>query len=549
MKIVLYDCGGHVQIWLKGLISYLEGKGNDVRWWDQHWSFSCKDPNKWESGFWDGHLRGADLAFCWGKAHPVYKEFLKGCDRHNVHCHSLEVAWFPQSKFYFTDPNGINASASIMEDDLMWVGKTQFEKLERLRETYLQGREWKGGDCILVPLQVDSDTNVVLHSKFTNQSFIEHVEKRFEGKRILFKKHPKNPDNHKLRTNCEWVDGNFLDLAQNAGLVYGMNSTCLLEAALMKVPCIASEACYLSAHNGQVERLLAALADKQIPVGETELDYWFAPILGESRIGSVPVKRDGGGVAVVVSSYNQLKTLPMFLESMYFQTLPPRLVVIADDGSTDGTEKWVQENADKYPFELLFTTRENKGYRLASLNNMGAWEAIRSEASFARILFTNADVVHHPRSIECHEVGSGVVGGIVDGIGKGAVGAVSIDSVRDFRRIERIQKNSPSERSNRQYIKSSSRQNCMGLWGGNLSVPKEDFVKAGGFDPDLKGWGGEEVELVYRMRIPVSYGLESVAIHLDHEVQPYSYEQKGTKYMQKKLENAWKPTLDSFDAS
>ncbi|MBY6190738.1 glycosyltransferase [Microbulbifer agarilyticus] len=50
------------------------------------------------------------------------------------------------------------------------------------------------------------------------------------------------------------------------------------------------------------------------------------------------------------------------LDSVVAQTAPPKLWVIVDDGSTDGSSEILAEYANKYPF-IRILTRENRGYR------------------------------------------------------------------------------------------------------------------------------------------------------------------------------------------
>lgn len=541
LNIIIYDCGGHVKHWLMGLIEYLKTKGHKVRWWD-HWK---------SDQFLKKQLKNTDLVFMWGAAHWVYKPLVAECDKRGIPWHALEVAWFPQKHYYFTDPCGINGSASIMHDDLSWVGDAEFEKLAKLREEYLEGYKWKDGDYILVPLQVESDTNIIEHCQFDKlQQFIDHVETRFEGHRICFKKHPKETKvNDKLKTKHEWVDGSFLDLAQNAKLVYGMNSTCLLEAALMGVPVVATEACYLRAHESQTERLLAALASKQIPVKETNLDYWFERLLEEtpqrvqkskqSKQSKQPKqpKQSKQTLTIIVSCFNQAHSLPLFLESMFFQSTPPQQVIVADDGSSDGVCQWIEQNAERYPFPLSYVTRRHNGYGLASIQNLAAIHATSS-----RILFTNADVLHCPDSIAEHIQATGVAGGVVKGIAGPKSGKITQEMLTDFQRIEKLSQQAPSGRNNAEYIQCTDpNENPLGVWGGNFSVPKEAFEAVHGFDEEFQGWGGEDAEIARRLveqGYKAQWVTNSVAYHLDHPVRQYANDQTGSRYFMEKSNRA-----------
>jgi hypothetical protein len=191
--------------------------------------------------------------------------------------------WFEESDHFVIDPKGIGTSSSIMDDDLSWVTENHLENLEKFRESHLQGKKWSQ-KCkyILVPLQLEEDTDIQSYSPYkTMQEFINHVEHKFSGRKIIFKQHPKCTK--VFKTNRDIVrDGDFLEMAQDAEVVYGINSKNLLESALMKVPTIAVGRSLLSVHQNR-DRLLAALVDRQIPVLSNKLGYWVKPILKNLR--------------------------------------------------------------------------------------------------------------------------------------------------------------------------------------------------------------------------------------------------------------------------
>lgn len=768
MKIVLADSNGTHFKWLQNLRIYLIQRGfsvNMVAGWDK--------PVKW----WEKKLEGASLVFVWNGAHPVFQPVVKACKKAGIPLKILEVAWFPQKKYYFLDPTGINCRSSIMSDDLKWVGDRQFERLEKLKISHLKGKVWKGGGKVLAPLQLESDMNWVLDGGVGSmQDFIDHVQDRFGKENVIFKRHPKDKRDYMVH-NIE-KGGDLLDMISEASLVYGVNSTSLLEAALMGAPVKSVGGGYLRGHEGDVTRLLAALADKQVPVEAKNVDYWFADVLSEvmegevghseapwgplsnSAIVIVPCRNcerfvaecldsvrtqtwkdvgvivvddcsdddtakvareslkgidhlvirnsyrrwalrnidtaisgycenedsviflldgddylidemavekmmsrhekfdvvwsdyrtdvkgwrhngrmiDSGsplreqpwhispfrsfkkflfdeidrkefldldgqyfkvtwdqaimfpivemsppdkwcfvderlyyyrmhdandhavGVAeqkraeevirkrgparrharyqtemsVVVSCYNQLHVLPMFLESMSLQYVLPKRVIVADDGSSDGVCEWVDEHAGDYSFELYYVSREHKGYRLASLDN-----AAGGFATGKRVLFTNADVLHCQESIGSHMEKLGVGGGVVKGVAMSKASIVDIGMVRDFNKVIRLQEEAPSGRHNLEYIsKTDPKKNPIGVWGGNFSVPLDKFKEVGGFDEGFKGWGGEDNELVERLAsigCEVSWVMDSVGYHLDHEKKGYVFDQNGSKYYAKRM--------------
>jgi capsule polysaccharide modification protein KpsS len=221
------------------------------------------------------------------------------CETHNIPHTFMESGFFPQRGYYTLDRKGVNAKSALMDDDLSWVGEPQFAKLQALRERYLGTRRYTGGGdsnggYILAPLQIEHDTSIVLHSPYkTMQAFIDHAQELFPQRRIVFKTHPKDKnDNYKIKPGNELVrKGSFLDLAAKADLVYGINSTTLLESALLGAPVTAVGNGFLKQHAHRVEKLLAALADMHVPIEEKDISYWlekYTNLAGVTRAWEKP---------------------------------------------------------------------------------------------------------------------------------------------------------------------------------------------------------------------------------------------------------------------
>ena len=73
--------------------------------------------------------------------------------------------------------------------------------------------------------------------------------------------------------------------------------------------------------------------------------------------------------SIVTSAYNQLDQLKRMREHLDKQTFTDFEWIIADDGSSDGTDKWAKKNADKHVWQ------EDKGYRLTKILNKACFEA------------------------------------------------------------------------------------------------------------------------------------------------------------------------------
>jgi glycosyltransferase involved in cell wall biosynthesis len=107
-------------------------------------------------------------------------------------------------------------------------------------------------------------------------------------------------------------------------------------------------------------------------------------------------------LTVVVPAHNERHAIGRCLESVLRQGLPASEVIVADDGSTDGTP---DEVAAKFPGVRLL--------RLPHRGSAAARIAAIAEARCARIAFLDADCVPDPGWVEAARSGEGIVMGRV----------------------------------------------------------------------------------------------------------------------------------------
>jgi capsule polysaccharide modification protein KpsS len=272
MVLLITNYGCHLGNWLRNFQKFLEASGSEV----------VNVVGKKVASHYDELIRRDDCrhVFMWNgeeSNHAVIKRLCSDC---GVPYSILEVGFFPQKQFYIIDKKGINANSSIMEKRLQ-VSEEDLASYEAFREMYLAGRTWRRTNkYILAPLQLGKDTNIKLHSPFKSmQHFIGHVEAEFPGKKIIFKRHPLDKGVYKVAGGNEFiVGGNILDIAQDAEMVYGINSTSLLETAMLGVPTTAVGNGFLKAHGDDIRTLLAYLCKMQVPVSATDLTRWLAPL-------------------------------------------------------------------------------------------------------------------------------------------------------------------------------------------------------------------------------------------------------------------------------
>lgn len=269
-NILIYDRvpGEHVSRWMSGLIFYLTQKDYKIYYASgQYVDFTIK----------------YEYMFIWNGSLPSHKPIIKKAKELHTKVIFVECGFFPQTQYYILDSCGINGDSSLINDDLSWVTQNISNNLSVFAKKYFNNKKWKSpGKYILCPLQLEGDTNIKEHSPFKKmQSFIDHVENKFDNHQILFKTHPVLPYiNYRIDSrNNIMRTGDFNEAACNATMVYGINSTCLLQSEMMGVPTTAIGKGFLNAKNKNRQKMLAALVNRQIPIHEIELDYWVLPFL------------------------------------------------------------------------------------------------------------------------------------------------------------------------------------------------------------------------------------------------------------------------------
>jgi peptidoglycan/xylan/chitin deacetylase (PgdA/CDA1 family)/GT2 family glycosyltransferase len=186
-------------------------------------------------------------------------------------------------------------------------------------------------------------------------------------------------------------------------------------------------------------------------------------------------------LSVVVATHNRRELLVRCIESLRGQDADPGSfeLIVADDGSSDGTGEAVAGLAT--PFELR-CLRLEKGGQARAQN--AAVEAARTPVA----LFLDDDVIASPRLVSAHLRAHAERRGILGvGLLEQAEPARRDWYARTFARSW-----------NRHYSELGQRQlDWTACFGGNLSVPRDAFLEAGGFATDLPG--GEDIELAFRL--------------------------------------------------
>ena len=233
-------------------------------------------------------------------------------------------------------------------------------------------------------------------------------------------------------------------------------------------------------------------------------------------------------IAVIVSSYQRSRHLRRSLLSIAHQhdVAGQMEVVVADDGSTDGTEQVVQTFADSAPFPVYFTSHRHEGFQLARSRN----EGVRASRA-PYLLFVDGDCILPPDHVaihlRCRQRGVVMAGDCIR-LDKETSDAIVDETIR---RGDFVQMGSPAEHDRlrtkafRAKIYSLLRIPMRPrLTGNNIGIWREDLERVNGFDEKFVGWGLEDRDLQFRLS-RTGFRCRSIlsstmAFHLWHEPHP-----------------------------
>lgn len=223
-------------------------------------------------------------------------------------------------------------------------------------------------------------------------------------------------------------------------------------------------------------------------------------------------------ISVVIPTYNRQPILEKCLRAMEQQALPAESpvegyeIVVVDDGSTDGTVNWLQENAAEFPHVRLFE-QNHKGPAIA--RNFGV-----AEAQGDTIIFIDSDLVVLPDFLHHHSTAL-----------KQAYEEKGSDRVFTYGRV--VNTCNFDDPTSEPFKVTDYSQAFFAT--GNVAIAKHWLEAAGLFDTQFQLYGWEDLELGVRLKklglslvkVPAAVGyhwhppfsLEQVPKLIDQEIQ------------------------------
>jgi glycosyltransferase involved in cell wall biosynthesis len=214
--------------------------------------------------------------------------------------------------------------------------------------------------------------------------------------------------------------------------------------------------------------------------------------------------------SVVIPTYNRSDILRLTLESLVHQDLDhdDYEVIVIDDGSSDDTAETVKEFMDKMDLRYFF--QEDEGYRAAGARNVGI-----TNAKYEITVFMDAGVMAHSGCLRAHLAsheateGPAAVCGYVFGYTLDNGNAEEVKAAADLTDVD-----GTVELWREKNLFADIREDFFGregddfatapapwlmYWTFNASVRTEQVRRVGMFDDAFRAWGGEDVDLGYRL--------------------------------------------------
>ena len=235
---------------------------------------------------------------------------------------------------------------------------------------------------------------------------------------------------------------------------------------------------------------------------------------------------------LLITTYNWPEALRLVLESAFRQTVLPDEIVIADDGSGEETRALIEEMTTRSPVPLTHVWHEDKGFRKTIILNSAV---AASQGDY--ILQVDGDCILSSHYVEDHLM-MAKPGYFAGGkriflteemtrltLEKGKLSFSVIGLLRQKKGLRQVKSLFRLPQLMKWYSERISRTRAheMPIAGFSFSFWKKDFVAVNGYDETMEGWGFEDIDIAYRLRMkgirhtPIRFG--GYVFHLWHKTR------------------------------
>jgi capsule polysaccharide export protein KpsC/LpsZ len=184
-------------------------------------------------------LKYAALVVIWNGLQHGTPLATRLCQRRGIPVCYVEGGLLPQAETFLVDPRGF-CGDSILARDVSWVTDADLERLREVRAQLQARYPLKRRKHVLAVMQIENDSQTLYFSPYrTMNEFVADVEAMYPSGGIIARPHPKSTAQRTFARAKIKAGGEFLEEARQAGVVVGITSTCLYEAAILGVPVVA----------------------------------------------------------------------------------------------------------------------------------------------------------------------------------------------------------------------------------------------------------------------------------------------------------------------
>ncbi|MFC3032912.1 glycosyltransferase [Pseudoalteromonas fenneropenaei] len=269
------------------------------------------------------------------------------------------------------------------------------------------------------------------------------------------------------------------------------------------------------------------------------------------------------GVTVIIPTYNRKVLLEKSLNSLLTQDLSKQLyeVIVVDDGSSDGTEHLVRDF--QHQLNVRYFYQEDLGFRVAKARNIGI-----ANAHFAVVMFLDCGMLAHPkllsRHLQRHRAKQHLVCiGLSYGLEAVELSDCELiqrllethtlpDAITQCANIPHLQDCRTALLQKYRYDITAFKAPWVLFWTSCISVQLFDLKRIGGFDEWFNHWGGEDVDVgfrLYQLGCQFEVMQASLSIHYPHPKNIAERERDAkanVNYLINKHNNIWMDKLDSL---